>query len=297
MRSCGAESRPVRNRGLHMRLFAIFAWLFAFAAQPAWAASSPRLQSLEQQLAYLVGSRSGSVGVAALDLKTGEYVSVRGDEPFPMASTMKIAVAANYLAQVEHGRRSLDDRIAGRSAHALMEAMIIRSDNHATDLLLRDLGGPKVLQSWLDQHGMSGIRIDRNIAQLLSARRDLYDVRDSSTPRAMVDLLARIDSGKLIDGGSRAYLLDLMRRCQTGKNRIRGLLPYGAQVENKTGTLANYSTDVGFLTLPDGRRLAVAFFARGGADRPRTIAEAARTIYDGFAAMLRAPFYSPVGGQ
>lgn len=299
MRRSGTEPqvKPSVHRGVGMRLFAILAWLVAFAGTPAWAASSPRLQSLEQQLAYLVASRPGNVGVAALDLKSGEMLSIKGDEPFPMASTVKIAIAANYLAQVEHGRRSLDDRIGGRSAHALMSAMIIRSDNHATDVLLRDLGGPKVLQSWLDQHGMSGIRIDRSIAQLLRDRRDLYDVRDSSTPRAMVDLLARIDSSKLINASSRAYLLDMMRRCATGKNRIRGLLPYYAQVENKTGTLANYTSDVGYLTLPDGRRIAVAFFARGGSDRPRTIAQAARTIYDGFVTMLRTPFAAPFGAQ
>jgi beta-lactamase class A len=61
----------------------------------------------------------------------------------------------------------------------------------------------------------------------------------------------------------------------------------GVPIEHKTGTLNNYTSDVGFITLPDGRRLAVAFFARGGADRPTTIAQAARTIYDGFTGWLR----------
>ncbi len=273
-----------------MRIVAVFCWLLALFAQPALAASSPQLQSFEQQLAALIESRPGSYGVAALDLKTGELVSVRGDEPFPMASTVKIAVAANYLAQVEHGRRSLDDRIAGRSARSLIEAMMIRSDNHATDVLMRDLGGPKTLQSWLTQQDISGLRIDRNIAQLLSSPRDLWDVRDSSTPRAMVELLARIDSGKLLRPESRSYLLDVMARCQTGKNRMRALLPAWARVENKTGTLNGYTSDVGFITLPDGRRVAVAFFARGGSNRPATIAWAARAIYDGFARALAAPF-------
>ena len=50
--------------------------------------------------------------------------------------------------------------------------------------------------------------------------------------------------------------------------------------------------DVGFITLPDGRRIAIAIFTRGGSDRPRTIAEAARTIYDGFAKVLTWPFGS-----
>ncbi len=273
-----------------MRAFFLFCWIALVAAAPAAAASSPRLAPLEQQLAWLTAGQSSDVGIAALDLRTGEQVSVRGNEPFPMASTVKIAVAANYLAQVEHGRRSLDDTISGRSARSLMEAMIIRSDNHATDVLLRDLGGPETVQAWLDQQQITGLRIDRTIAQLLRAKRDLRDLRDSSTPTAMVGLLQRIDSGKLLRPTSKSYLLGLMARCKTGKNRIRGLLPFGTRVENKTGTLNGLTTDVGFITLPDGRRVAVALFARYGANRPRTIAEASRAIYDGFAGWLRTGF-------
>jgi beta-lactamase class A len=275
-----------------MRIIAAFCWFFLMLAQPALAASSPALQSFEQQLASLIKSQSGDYGVAALDLKTGELISVRGDEPFPMASTVKIAVAANYLAQVENGRRSLDDRIGGRSARSLIEAMMIRSENHATDVLIRDLGGPETLQKWLTEQGITGLRVDRNIAQLLRSKRDLWDVRDSSTPKAMVELLARIDSGKLLRPQSRSYLLNVMARCQTGKNRMRALLPAWVRVEHKTGTLNGYASDVGYVTLHDGRRIAIAIFARGGSNRPATIAWAARAIYDGFA-RLAAPFRTP----
>ena len=285
-----------------MRLVAILGWFLALLAHPALvgeasAAASPNLRSLEQQLSSLVASTPGDVGVAALDLRTGELVSINGSEPFPMASTVKIAIAANYLAQVEHGRRSLNDTIRGQSASKLMEAMIIRSDNHATDVLLADLGGPATVQAWLSQNKLGGLRIDRNIAQLLRAKRDLRDIRDSSTPEAMVDLLSRLDKGKLLNPWSRAHLLGLMSRCKTGKNRIRGMLPFGTHVENKTGTLSGLTTDVGYITLPDGRRIAVAFFARGGTDRPGAIARAARTIYDGFAAAFRTSFSGAYSGR
>ena len=265
-----------------MRLIAFVGWLLALAAQPAFEATSATLQPIEAQLSSLVQTRTGDFGIAAMDLATGETISLRGNEPFPMASTMKIHVAALYLQQVEHGRRSLDDTISGQSARSLMSAMIIRSNNTATDILLRDLGGPRVLQQWIEQNRLSGMRIDRTIAQLLAAKRDLWDLRDSSTPMGMVELLRRIDQGELLKPESRKYLLGLMAKCSTGKNRMRGLLPYGTRVEHKTGTLNGLSADVGFITLPDGRRLAVAFFARGGTNRPRTIAEAAWTIYHGF---------------
>jgi beta-lactamase class A len=206
-----------------------------------------------------------------------------------MASTVKVAVAALYLAQVDHGRRSLDDTINGIPVRSLMARMMIHSDNRATDILLRDLGGPRALHDWLHDNGVTGLRVDRTIAQLLSDKRDLWDTRDSSTPRAMVDLLKRIYNAELIKPQSRNYLLRLMAQCETGKNRMKALLP-GVPVEHKTGTLTGLTDDVGFITMPDGHRIAIAIFTRGGNNRPRTIAEAARTIYDGFTRVLTWPF-------
>jgi beta-lactamase class A len=275
-----------------MRVLALLAWILSLvAAQPALAASSPHLQSLEQQLATLLAGRSGDVGVAALDLATGETVAINGDKAYPMASTMKVAVAAAYLDQVDAGRRSLNDRIAGQSARALIEAMMIKSSNPATDILIRDLGGPAAIQDWLQHNNIRGVRVDRNIARLLADKRDLWDLRDSSTPIAMVQMLRSLERGSVLSTASRNYLLEVMGRCATGKNRIRGLLA-GVPIAHKTGTLNNYSSDVGFITLPDGRRLAVAFFARGGTDRPLTIAKAARTIYDGFSGWVRSVAFS-----
>ena len=270
-----------------MRIIAWFVWVLALVAQPAWAQTPPHLQPLEQRLAALARENPGEYGIAALDLATGQMVAFNGNTAFPMASTMKIAVAAAYLAEVDAGRRSLDDMIAGTSARALMDAMITRSDNRATDLLIAALGGPQAVDSWLRGHGLAGIRVDRTIAQLLAARRDLNDVRDSSTPTAMLGLLRLINSGPALSPSSRAILLDMMRRCATGSNRIAGILPPGATVEHKTGTLSGYTGDVGFLTSPEGRRIAVVFFARGGSNRPAVIATAARAIYDALGAPQR----------
>jgi beta-lactamase class A len=276
-----------------MRLIAFFFSLLALAAQPALAASSPSLTSLEQQLSSLVQNKSADVGVAALDLNTGETVSIKGNTPFPMASTVKVAIAALYLAQVDNGRRSLDDTINGQPVRGLMRRMLVFSDNRAADILFNDVGGPRAVQTWLDDNGVKGVHVDRTIAQLLASRRDLWDRRDSSTPVAMVDLLRRIYKAELIKPESRNYLLDVMAQCQTGRNRMKWLLPAGTPVEHKTGTLDGLADDVGFITMPDGRRVAVAIFTRGGSDRPNTIAQAARTIYDGFKSIFAWPFGSP----
>ena len=275
-----------------MKLFAFLVAAAFFTAQPAVAASTPQLVPLEQQLAAQAGAQPTELGIAAYDLGSDSSICINCEAAFPMASTVKIAVAAAYLSQVDFGRRSLYDRIGRQQAGDLIEAMLIHSDNIATDRLIRNLGGPDEIHSWLRFHELRGIRVDRTIAQLLSAKRDLWDVRDSSTPMAMIELLKKIETGNVLKPASQAYLLSLMGRCKTGKNRIRGLLPTSVRVENKTGTLTGLTSDVGYIRMPDGRKIAVAFFARGGTGRPRAIAEAARAIYYGFAAIPTYPRYA-----
>jgi len=261
----------------------MFSMAAGFLVPAPAAASSPELIALEHELSTLVAQRSGEYGIAALDLRDGSTVAVNGDTPFPMASTVKVAIAAAYLAEVDQGRRSLGDMILARPAAKVLELMIVRSDNHAADQLLAALGGPIAVQQWLWSQKITGIRVDRTIAQLLRERGHLADSRDVATPVAMVTLLNKLDNGTVLTPRSRTFLLELMGRCATGTRRIRSLLPAGTLVEDKTGTLDGVTNDVGFITMPDGRRVAVAVFARGGRDRQPGIAEVSRMIYDRFA--------------
>jgi beta-lactamase class A len=280
-----------------MRFIGILLSLLAFVAVPATAASSPDLVTVEQQLSAMLADSSADVGIAALDLNTGETISIKGDTPFPMASTVKVAIAALYLSQVDHGQKTLDDRIHGEPVRTLMNKMLIYSDNHAADILFKDVGGPHAVHRFLKDHGVQGVRVDRTIAQLLADKRDLWDARDSSTPKGMIELLQRIYKAEIISPKSRDYLLGVMAKCHTGKNRMKWLLPAGTPVEHKTGTLNGLSDDVGFISMPDGHRIAVAIFARGGSNRPRTNAQAARTIYDGFKTLFSWPFRPALTAQ
>jgi len=273
-----------------MRFSVVLMSLLAFVAVPAAAASSPDLVSVEQQLSSMLADGSTDVGIAALDLNTGETVSIKGDTPFPMASTVKVAIAALYLSQVDHGQKTLEDTIQGQPVRKLMDRMLIYSDNHAADILFKDVGGPRAVHQFLTQNGVHGVHVDRTIAQLLADKRNLFDSRDSSTPKGMIELLKDIYKAQIISPKSRDYLLGVMAKCETGKNRMKWLLPAGTPVEHKTGTLNGLADDVGFISMPDGHRIAIAIFARGGSNRPRAIAEAARAIYDGFRNLFSWPF-------
>lgn len=271
-------------RPYHMILIGITA---SFLVPAPASATSLGLIGLERELNRLVTAHPGEYGIAALDLRDGSTVAVNGDTLFPMASTVKLAIAAAYLSEVDQGRRSLGDAITGRPAAKVLELMIVRSDNYAADQLLANLGGPGAVQQWLSSQKITGIRVDRTIAQLLRERGHLADSKDVATPVAMVTLLSKLDNGIVLKAQSRAFLFELMSRCETGTRRIRALLPIGTPVEDKTGTLDGVTNDVGVFTMPDGRRVAIAVFARGGRDRQPVIAEVSRAIYDRFADSAR----------
>jgi len=277
--------------------------------------------SFAQRIAELAEPSQGRIGVAAVDLATGEEIMVLGDQLFPMASTSKIAVAATYLEMVEKGRYSLTSEfpllLPVRSARFssprapvregqympaidLIEIMITRSSNPATDALLAAVGGPEVVNDWVRRQGIQEFSINRDIATLVRDDGEFdparhIDTRDAATPRAMAQLLAGLYRGDFLSDESRRVLLGAMSRTVTGKRRIVAHIPAEARVSHKTGSLNNTSSDIGIIECPDGRAIAVAIYVTGQGTRlarEQRIAAIARALYDGFAA--RAKQLDPV---
>jgi len=183
------------------------------------------------------------------------------------------------------------------SAIDLIEIMITRSSNPATDALLAAVGGTDKVNDWVARQGIEGFSIDRDIATLVRDDGEFdpvsyIDERDAATPKAMLELLTGLYQGKFLKPESRQVILEAMSRTRTGKRRIKGNMPEFVQVSHKTGSLNNTSSDVGFMQAPDGRTVAVAIYVTGQGtrrNREARIAEIARTLYDGFASKSRTP--------
>jgi beta-lactamase class A len=263
--------------------------------------------ALTQQIAQLAADERGRIGVAAIDLTTGKVVSVLGTQRFPLASTSKVAIVATFLAGVDQGRWSLDDRYPmmvtstreGRvmSARDLIELAITRSDNQAADGLLRAVGGPDAVNAWVHRAGIRDFSLDRDIYTLVKEDGAIdpahqVDMRDSATPLAMANLLKGLYEGRWLSASSRNVLLGAMGRCKTGPQRIPGQLPDGVDVAHKTGTLWDTSSDVGIVTGPDGHAIAMAIYVTGGKSnhkyRFEKIGSIARAVYDGYQAQWPA---------
>ncbi len=208
------------------------------------------------------------------------------------------------------------------SLHNLLEPMLIVSDNTATDVLMEQVGGAQHINQTLKSLNINGIQLNRNTAELirdyfgldspppgkkrsllkqfqsLSAEQQLAldehrsatfadDPQDIATPNAMAGLLGQIWQGNLLSDDSTALIKDIMLRCDTGKKRLKGLLPAGTAVAHKTGTIGGTSNDVGVISLPhDKGHVVVAVYIKKSSSsyeqRDRSIAEVARAVHDYF---------------
>ena len=215
----------------------------------------------------------------------------------------------------------LDDPGLSVSVLNLLEIMLLISDNTATDRLLDAVGGGEAVTNRMTALGVEGVRVDRPTIDLIGdwlgidhmpsaagKRWDDYmelvedmpevdreaaaqafdkDPRDTSTPRGMAVLLEQIWNRDALGDSSSALLIDIMERCETGLNRLKGNLPDGTVVAHKTGTIGRTTNDVGIITLPGdaGHVIVVAFVKESELDVPdreRAIADAARAAHDYF---------------
>ncbi|GLU55335.1 class A beta-lactamase [Dyadobacter frigoris] len=311
--------------------------------QPVAEISNVMNPRLDHELGRIAKLAKGKVGVSAVHLETGKHISLNLKELFPMASTIKVAIAVQLFTKIEKGELSLmtmvdlqpSDLHPGSgtldvlfakpgvqlSVQNLLELMMVISDNSATDILLRLVGGTKAVQERMNALGIKGMSIDRTIIQLIADEEGITlppedqwthgfydklwnnttresrdaaelrlqkDPRDTSSPEAMVNLLTQIYNGMALKPESRELLLGVMERCRGGVARLKGYLPTGTVIAHKTGSLnASATDDVGIITLPDGAgHVAIAIFvAESGAElaeREQTIAHISRSIYDYF---------------
>jgi len=266
---------------------------------------------LHNDIVRIAAQAHGRVGVACALPGKALQCGLDPAEMLPMMSVYKLPIAVAVLHAVETGRLSLSqtlhfvpsDLIAPtgysplRDQHPhgavddtvedLLRRSIVDSDNVASDVLLRAIGGPAAAEQYLGSIVLYGIHIrdyegdeDRNVE---------LQYRNDAQARSLAALLLRLSIRSPLTPAHTQLLLGWMVASHTGDRRIGALLPPGTVVAGKTGTsgqdraTVNATNDVALITLPDGRRLAVAVLIADSsapyAVRQRVIAEIARAIY------------------
>jgi len=136
--------------------------------------------------------------------------------------------------------------------------------------------------------GIEGIRI-RDTEKTIG--RDVKtQYRNFAEPAALVLLLRRLADHSPLTPEHTKLLEQWMTETQTGQHRLKGVLPVGTPVAHKTGTsgqdagITHATNDVGLVTLPDGRRLAIAVLVADSPEseaiREGVIAQIAKDVWD-----------------
>jgi beta-lactamase class A len=214
-----------------------------------------------------------------------------------------------------------DDAAKDFRLRDLLSLSVVESDNTAADVLMKRIGGPGAVTAWLRNKAIFEMRIDRyerelqqemaGMAPFRPAWKDeavwvaarvtippaarqgamdayLSDPRDTTTAPDALNFLSKLADEQLLSKASTALLLKLMTGAKGGEARLKGGLPKGARIAHMPGSSGTdlgftpATSDIGVVTLGDGRRYAIAAFLSGStateAQRDRVFADTARLM-------------------
>jgi beta-lactamase class A len=302
--ACGADRENIADRAMSAATGPAEAAAIAPTPVPA-----PAPAEFQAEIERIAQPFEGDVGIAVKDLQAGWAAAWQPDKFFPQQSTMKIWLAVAVLDAVDRGELSLDEVVVvtpadlslfnspmvrpmtlktGRletTIEQLLTWALRKSDNAATDLLMRRVGGPAEVQQVLDRKGLRGVRggLEQRMLQprisglewrpeyidgdLFNRARDrVSDVErdaalerylrlppDGATPVGTVNALESLYRGKLLSPQSTERLLTIMFESRAGAGRLRAGLPE----ETPEGAVWRLSHKTG--TGPDWRKVTAGF--------------------------------------
>jgi len=291
------------------KFFWSIAILFAFMFPVSLMAQQ---NALRQQIKDIIKPVKGIVGVSLMGLETRDTISVNGGARLVLHSVMKFPIALTVLHLVDSGVLKLDQKIhfkkrdMVKNTHSplrdkypdgdvdvtiadLLGYMVSQSDNIACDMLLKKIDGPKTVQDYMLRLGIRGIAVRATEADMASSWELQYT--NWCKPVEMTILLDKFYKGDVVSKSSTDFLYKIMLETTTGPKRLKGLLPANMPVAHKTGTsptndagLSPATNDVGIITLPNGKHLAISVFVCNSTDdeatREGTIAKIAKAVVD-----------------
>jgi beta-lactamase class A len=264
---------------------AILAGATTLLAQPQQQTPIQRLQS---SIERITASVNATWGIYVKSLETNEEIAINADRQMETMSTIKIPLMIEVLEQVKAGKFKLTDKYTFDSADLrggtgvirslepgavltvkdLVTLMIIVSDNTATDVLYKMVGGPDAVNRRMDALGMKQTRAQTFAAPWFEALRSASSTEafyregkhpfGLTTPREMGALLEKMERGMLVDKASSELMLQAMRG-QLYRTRIPRFVT-GYRIPHKTGDFLPYvGDDVGMLEAP-GKTIVLSIF-------------------------------------
>ncbi|MEU7898432.1 class A beta-lactamase [Nonomuraea sp. NPDC049152] len=209
---------------------------------------------VKKDLRKLEASFKGRIGAYAMDTATGKTVTYRAGERFPMLSTFKAPLCAAVLHKARTSEPGLMSKVVkwtaadikpnspvtekhvqdGLTVAQLCEAAVTQSDGTASNLLLKQIGGPAGLTRYFRALKDPISRMDRWHPELNDWTPK--EKRDTTTPAAIGRDLRVLTTGEALHAKDREQLTAWLLANKTGAERIRAGLPTRWTIGDRTGT-------------------------------------------------------------
>lgn len=271
-------------------------------------------ERLGTELRQLIQGKQATVGVAVI-FNGSELITVNNQYHYPMLSTMKFHQALAVLDYIQRKGETLDSEILVskeellpdthspmRDANPegnftisigdLLKYSIIRSDNIASDILARHIGGQDVVNKYIHKLGINDVSISATEAEMHENIDNQY--LNWTTPSAAALTIETFLQNKLFPEGYKLFLQRAMTESETGKDKLRAGLPKkkvllahktGSSDRNEFGIKIG-DNDMGFVVLPDGQYYTIAVFVMNSHEtdeaNARLISDISRTVYQFF---------------
>ncbi|MEB3160975.1 MAG: serine hydrolase, partial [Synechocystis sp.] len=196
-----------------------------------------------------------------------------GNQSLPAASTIKIPVAIAFFQAVDQGKIQLHEQLpltkdvvgsgAGtmqyelgkRESYSALEVvtqMMVISDNTATNMIIKRLGGMAKLNQQFQTWQMPHTKLNNLLPDL--------EGTNTTSPQDLAMILVKLQNGDLLSLKSRDRLMNIMQQTKTQTLLPQGLEP-GAVISHKTGDIGTILGDAGVIDMPNGKRYVGAVMA------------------------------------
>jgi beta-lactamase class A len=283
--------------------------LSASCYAPAGTSSVPATGIRQQLDSRIARSPGALVGVAYVDLGSGDSLFINADSIMHAASTMKVPVMlrlyreadqqslsldrkillVNQFSSIVDGSRySLDSAVDGDTAmyhsigdsvsvRELIRHMITRSSNLATNTLIA-LANADSVNAMMRSMGASRMRVLRGVED-----QKAFDAKlnNTSTARDLATLLRALETGRAASPAATAEMRNVLM-AQEFNEKIPAGLPSGVRVAHKTGDITAIAHDAA-IVYPVGRAPYILVVLTRGIQREPVadslIADISRDIY------------------
>jgi len=282
--------------------------LLYFFTSPVFA----QTDSLRDRIEQIISTKKAEVGVSILGIENKDTLNINNSKHFPLQSVFKFHIALAVLKEVDKGKLSLNQKIYIQKSDLLpdtwsplrekylggnvkvplseiLKYTVSESDNNGCDILLRLMGGTKVVNDYIHKIGIKDVAIRANEEEMHQE----WNVQFTNwtTPLAASQLLKIFYERKDLSKKSFDFLWKIMLETSTGKTRIKGQLPEGTLVAHKTGTsgineqgITGAINDIGIVILPNGKHFAISVFVSNSSENTETnekiIAEISKLTWD-----------------